>query len=175
MVPMLERAIATLGVNDSESPTRVDLLFALGMAHERLGQLEQSETAFRGVLELNPDDSRTLNYLGYTWTEQGTNLEEALVLIERAVALEPRNGAYLDSLGWAYYQLARYEEARHPLETAAVLVPDDPTILEHMGDLYLALADREKALRLYRRAMDAGVEDVEQLRAKLVLLEADDS
>ena len=97
------------------------------------------------------------------------------MLIERAVALEPRNGAYLDSLGWAYYQLARYEEAREPLETAAVLVPDDPTILEHMGDLYLALADREKAMQLYRRAMDAGVEDVAELRAKLARLETPDS
>ena len=175
MVPLLETAISKLELEESDSVLKVDLFFALGMAHERLASLDASEAAFRQVLELNPDDGRTLNYLGYTWAEQGKNLEEALELIERAVSLEPRNGAYLDSLGWVYFQLARYEDARSPLESAAMLVPDDPTILEHMGDVYLALKKPKRARELYRRAMDVGVEDVDGLRQKLALLETDDS
>ena len=95
-------------------------------------------------------------------------------MILRAVELEPRNGAYLDSLGWVYFRLARYEEARAPLESAGKLVPEDATILEHMGDLYLALEKPEKARELYRRAVAADdAENVEDVRQKLEGLEAE--
>ena len=172
---MLERAAAKLEAEGEDAPIAVDLHFTLGMAFERLGRLADAEAAFLRALELNPDDSRTLNYLGYTWAEKNLRLEEALTMILRAVALEPRNGAYLDSLGWVYFRLARYEEARAPLESAGKLVPEDATILEHMGDLYLALQKPEKARELYRRAVAANDdENVEDVRQKLMQIEAGD-
>ncbi|MEM6797842.1 MAG: tetratricopeptide repeat protein, partial [Acidobacteriota bacterium] len=88
-----------------------------------------------------------LNYLGYMWIEQGEKLEQSLEMVLRAVAEDPDNGAYVDSLGWAYYQLGRYEEAVTHLEWAAGLTPDDPTVFYHLGDTYAALG-RESAARI---------------------------
>ena len=95
-------------------------------------------------------------------------------LILRAVELEPRNGAYLDSLGWIYYRLDRFEEALAPLQSAASLVPNDATILEHMGDLYAALENLPKAHELYRKALAVNDENVEGIRQKLARLESED-
>ncbi len=168
MSDVLETTVASIPAEQAGTPRSLDLKFALGMAYERDQRLDDAERLFRDVLSFNPEDSRTLNYLGYTFVDQGIRLEEGLDLIQRAVALDPRNGAYLDSLGWAYYQLGRYEEAIEPLETAARLVPDDATILEHMGDLYLALDQRDKARDLYTRAMMAsGDVDQDAVRRKL--------
>jgi tetratricopeptide (TPR) repeat protein len=169
MVPVLERAIAAEGGADP------DLVFSLGVANERLGRHRDAETAFRKVLELDPHDGRTLNYLGYMWADRSENLPQALEMIERAVALEPANGAYVDSLGWVYYRLGRLPEARHHLEEAARLLPDDATILEHLGDLYVALEIPEKAREIYRRALAMDDENVEGLRRKLARLETGDS
>ena len=173
MIPVLERA---LRFDDEEGESRMpeELNFALGVAFERSGKIEEAVASFRRVLALNPDDSRTLNYLGYTWADRDENLEEALELILRAVELEPRNGAYLDSLGWIYYRLDRFEEALVPLQSAASLVPNDATILEHMGDLYAALEDLPKASELYRQALAVNDENVEGIRQKLARLETED-
>ena len=169
MIPVLRRAIDA--AREAGTEADVDLAFSLGVANERLGRHADAEASFRRVLELDPDDGRTLNYLGYMWADRGENLEQALELIQRAVALEPDNGAYVDSLGWAYYRLGRLPEARHHLEEAARLLPEDATILEHLGDLYVALEIPEKAREIYRRALDMDDENVEGLRRKLARLE----
>jgi Flp pilus assembly protein TadD len=106
------------------------------------------------------------------WAERGENLEQALSLIQRAIAIEPDNGAFVDSLGWVCFQLGRYDEARQHLEWAARLVPDDPTILEHLGDLYVVLQDLERARNTYRQALDLGTGDsIDELRRKLRTIE----
>ncbi len=166
-VPLLERLVA-----EQEQPLQA--LFLLGAAHERSGDHDKAVAAFRRLLETAPDHAPTLNYLGYMWADLGENLPEAVTLIRRAVALDPDNGAYVDSLGWAYFQLGRYEEARGHLEWAARLVPDDATILEHLGDLYVALKDVERAKVSYQQALalgDADLDDADALRRKLETLE----
>ena len=173
MIQILEQALR-LDAQEGESRMTEDLNFTLGVAFERSGKIEEAVASFRRVLALNPDDSRTLNYLGYTWADRDENLEEALELILRAVELEPRNGAYLDSLGWIYYRLDRFEEALAPLQSAASLVPNDATILEHMGDLYAALENLPKAHELYRKALAVNDENVEGIRQKLARLESED-
>ena len=120
-----------------------------------------------GFLEVAPDHAPTLNYLGYMWAEDGENLGEALELILRAVALDPDNGAYVDSLGWAYYQLGRFEEARGHLEWAARLIPSDPTIHEHLGDLYVILNDFTHAKASYEQAIELSGDNLDQVRSKL--------
>ena len=172
-IPLLERLL-------EEEPDSTQTLFLLGAANERSGQRARAVDAFTRLLELAPDHAPSLNYLGYMWAEAGENLPEATSLILRAVAQDPDNGAYVDSLGWAYFQLGRFEEARGHLEWAARLVPDDPTILEHLGDLYVALEDVERARESYQQALDLGGEaelgdeKIDELRRKLKTLDEKD-
>lgn len=163
-IPLLERLLAD-GVES------VNVFFSLGAAQERSGAFDEAETAFRRLLEMAPDYAPALNYLGYMWADRGENLEEALRMLHRAVALDPDNGAYVDSLGWAYFRLGQYEEARLHMEWAVRLVPDDPTIFEHLGDIYLHLEEREQARASYRQALDLGSDEAEELRQKLRSLE----
>ena len=99
--------------------------------------------------------------------------DEALELVQRALKVDGWNGAYLDSLGWVYFQMGRYDEARGPLEQAAREYPNDVTVLEHLGDVYLELGGRALAREAWVRALDAGSENEESLRAKLAKAEAD--
>lgn len=170
-VPFLLDAVAA---GAGESPEdRANTHFFLGQAYERAGRFEDAAGQFQRVLELRADDSTAMNYLGYMWADQGVNLEQALALIERAVALQPDNGAYVDSLGWAQYRLGRFSEARESLERAAELTPDNATIHDHLGDAYLALGDVERARAAYERALELDDhDDVDKLREKLARLRA---
>jgi tetratricopeptide (TPR) repeat protein len=146
-------AVPLLEALRQQTSDQVQLLFWLGAAYERTGRHGEAEEAFRGLLEIDSSFAPALNYLGYMWADLGRNLEEALDLAERAVALEPDNGAYVDSLGWALFRLGRYEEARTVLQRAARLVPGDAVISEHLGDLYLAVGRPAEARLHYERAL----------------------
>jgi tetratricopeptide (TPR) repeat protein len=165
-IPILEKLTTA-------NPDQAVTGFLLGAAYERTGQRDKAVAEFRRILKLEPDFHAALNYLGYTFAEAGTNLEEALSLITRAVALDPDNGAYVDSLGWTYYRLGRPEQARGYLERAARLEPEDATLQEHLGDVYVALGQTERARQAYQRALDIGAggaekpEDLEKIRRKL--------
>ena len=102
------------------------------------------------------------------WADNGENLEQALELIRRAVDLDPNNGAFVDSLGWALFRLGEFEQARRHLERANQLVPLDSTILEHLGDVYVALGDSQRAREAYEQALAINDEEnVESVRRKL--------
>jgi tetratricopeptide (TPR) repeat protein len=163
-IPILERLLTRDGSNAAAA-------FLLGAARERAGQHDAAETAFRRALEIEPAFHPALNYLGYMWAEKGERLEEALTLVQRAVALEPDNGAYVDSLGWAHFQLGQYQEAISLLERATRLEPGDATIYEHLGDAYRALGRPDEARQVYRRALDLGDDNADQVRRKLHDLE----
>lgn len=149
------------------APERLQSLFWLAAAYERSGRDEEAEETFRAVLEIDGDFAPALNYLGYMWAEAGRNLEEALALVERAVALEPDNGAYVDSLGWTLFRLGRYEGARQLLERAARLVPGDAIISEHLGDVYLAVDRPAEARVHYERALSLDGENAGEVSDKL--------
>jgi tetratricopeptide (TPR) repeat protein len=169
-VPFLRDA-AQASSTDAEK--RADAHFLLGQAYERTSRYEEAAEEFQRVLALREDDSTAMNYLGYMWADHGVNLERALALIERAVELQPDNGAYIDSLGWAQYRLGRFQEARESLERAATLTPDNATIHEHLGDVHLALGDAARAQAAYERALQLDDnEDVEKVREKLARLRA---
>ena len=97
---------------------------------------DKAENAFREVLRLNPDNSSAMNYLGYMFADRNIRLEEALKLVNKALELEPHNGAYLDSLGWVYYRLDKLDEAVDNLKQAAQKVSRDPVVHDHLGDVY---------------------------------------
>jgi len=108
--------------------------YARAMAKEKLKQLDGSEADIQLALKLSPEQPELLNYLGYSWVDRGRNIPQALTMLEKARSLRPYDGYIVDSVGWAYYQLGRYDDAAKTLEAAVLLVPGDPTINEHLGD-----------------------------------------
>jgi tetratricopeptide (TPR) repeat protein len=135
---------------DKEDP---DLLFRLAASLEREKKVAESVDAFEKLLKVRGDHAPGLNYLGYMWADRGENLPRALELIRKAVELEPGNGAYLDSLGWVYFQLNKLDKAEENLRAAAVLNPDDATVEEHLGDLYEKKGDLALARTSWKRAL----------------------
>ena len=113
-----------------------DIFRKLGICYEQTDQTQKAETAFGRALELNPNDSGALNYLGYWWADEGRNLKEAMELITKAVQLFPENGYYADSLGWVYFKIGNTKKAVTWLERAVELAPDDAVIHDHLGDVY---------------------------------------
>jgi tetratricopeptide (TPR) repeat protein len=107
-----------------------------GICNERAKKWPAAEADLKVALKLYPDQPHVLNYLGYSWVDQGINLDEGMRMIRRAVEQRPDDGYIVDSLGWAYYRLGNYEEAVKHLERAVELKPDDPTINDHLGDGY---------------------------------------
>lgn len=107
-----------------------------GICYERSKQWPKAEPDFKKALELYPDQPHVLNYLGYSWIDQGVHLQEAMNMIKRSVEQRPDDGYIVDSLGWAYYKLGNYAEAVKNLERAVELKPVDPTINDHLGDVY---------------------------------------
>lgn len=130
-----------------------DFHFQRGVAAERAGEHDAAAGYFSACLEVDENYAPALNYLGYMWAERGENLAQAEGFIRRAVAGEPANPAYLDSLGWVLFQQGRYHEALPPLEQASKLAsPADPTIEEHLGDALDKLGRRHEAIRAWDRA-----------------------
>jgi tetratricopeptide (TPR) repeat protein len=107
-----------------------------GICYERSKQWPKAEADLKKALELYPDQAHVLNYLGYSWIDQGINLDEGMDMIKKAVQQRPDDGYIVDSLGWAYFRLGNYDEATKQLERAIELKPEDPTINDHLGDAY---------------------------------------
>jgi len=159
-IPILEKAL-------SLEPDSTQALFWLGASYERTGREPEAETVLQGLLDIDPNFAPALNYLGYMWADQGENLDKALLLVQQAVTLEPDNGAFIDSLGWAHFQLGQYDEARGYLERAARIVGDDAVVLEHLGDLYRILGQVEEARESYQRSLAMEAENASQVQQKL--------
>jgi len=139
--------------------------FLRGSTYEREKKYDEAETEFKKVLAANPQSGVTLNYLGYMNADRGVQLEESLNYIKQAVSLEPTNGAYLDSLGWAYFKLGKYDLAEETLTKASLRMGSDPTVQDHLGDLYqktgrlkLAAAHWERALEEWNKTVTSEVE-----------------
>lgn len=133
--------------------------YARAISHERLGDWTNAEADFRKALELNPGQPQVLNYLGYSMVEKQINLDEALDMIERAVAAQPQSGYIIDSLGWVLYRLGRYDEAIGHMERAAELEPIDPVVNDHLGDVLWAVGRFTEAEFQWRRALSFVTED----------------
>ena len=110
------------------------MFYARAMAKEKIKRLDESEADIQTALKLSPDQPELLNYLGYSWVDRGRNVPQALTMLEKARSLRPYDGYIVDSVGWAYFKLGRYQEAATTLAAAVLLVPGDPTINDHLGD-----------------------------------------
>ena len=137
-----------------DHPQNEALLFALGAAYERKGDVDKSLEKMRAVLAVNPENAQALNFIGYTLADRNRDIDEAEKLVLRALALRPEEGSFLDSLGWVYYRRGDYGKAVTTLERAAAISPDEPVIAEHLGDAYMGAARLEDAQTAYRKALD---------------------
>lgn len=165
-VEAYDQAITRAG---GTNPRTWPLLYARGIALERSKQWNRAEKDFQEALRLKPDQPDILNYLGYTWVDQGINVEQGRKLIERAVELRPNDGAIADSLGWALYRTGEFQAAVKQLERAAELKAEDPTINEHLGDALWQVGRFDEARFQWKRAMslDPEPEMIEGLKAKI--------
>lgn len=149
-VTAYDRAFERLPEGD---PGRWSMYYSRGIALERDAKWQRAEDDFLKALEIRPEQPYVLNYLGYTWIDQGRNLPRATKMIEQAVALRPNDGYIVDSLGWAMYRQERYQEAVEHLERAVELLPTDATINDHLGDAYWRVGRRQEARFQWRRAL----------------------
>jgi tetratricopeptide (TPR) repeat protein len=140
-----------------------------GICEERSKQWSKAEADMRKALELQPEQPHVLNYLGYSWIDQGINLDEGMKMIKRAVEQRPDDGYIVDSLGWAYYRIGNYEDAVKNLERAIDLKPEDPTINDHLGDAYWRIGRTLEAKFQWAHARDLKPEPEElpKIEAKL--------
>jgi tetratricopeptide (TPR) repeat protein len=137
------------------------LLYTRGITYERTGRWDEAEADFLLALELEPDQPYVLNYLAYSWVDQGVNLEQALPMLQRAVDLRPNDGFIIDSLGWAYYRLGDYDDAVRYLERAVELEPGDPILNDHLGDAYWRVGRLREARFQWLRALTLDPEEDE--------------
>jgi tetratricopeptide (TPR) repeat protein len=161
-----DHAIKLLGQVDAKD---WPLFYARAVAEERSNHWDAAEADLQHALKLSPDQAQVLNYLGYSWVDQGRRLPEALAMLEKARALSPFDGYIVDSVGWAYYRLGRYDDAAKTLEAAILLVPGDSTINEHLGDAYWKVGRKLDAHFQWSHALAFGPDAAEKpkLEAKL--------
>ena len=146
-----------------------NLYYRVGIAYERTKQWEKAEVAFKKSLKLFPNQPNVLNYLGYSWVDMGINLQEGLDMIRKAVELRPNDGYIVDSLGWAYFKLKRYQEAVVEMERSVGLRPGDPTINDHLGDAYWMAKRKLEATFQWQHALalDPPEADISRIEDKL--------
>jgi len=140
-----------------------------GICEERSKQWSKAETDMRKALELQPEQPHVLNYLGYSWIDQGINLDEGMKMIRRAVDQRPDDGYIVDSLGWAFFRIGNYEDAVKNLERAIDLKPEDPTINDHLGDAYWRVGRTLEAKFQWAHARDLKpeAEELPKIEAKI--------
>jgi len=161
-----EQSLAKAEQLSTKPDEKVYVNFLRGDLFQRQKLFDQADGEFRKVLATtspsDPQAAATLNYLGYMNADRGVKLDESLSFIKQALTLEPNNGAYLDSLGWAYFKLGKYDLAEENLNKAAVHMGSDPTVQEHLGDLYqktgrlkLAAAHWDRAVQEWNKTVPA--------------------
>lgn len=155
-------------VAKADSPERLtpSFYFRLGAVYERNGDYDQSETAFKKCLEMLPEYADALNYLGYMWADRGVKLNEARDMIQKALKIEPKNAAFLDSMGWVLFKLNEPAQGLDYILKAIELSEEpDPVLYDHLGDIYRALNQHEKARESWQKSLK--VEENDQIRKKL--------
>src|SRR6266581_2148524 len=149
-----EEAVAVFREGLQRNPESADLHFNLGTAYDKMGRFDELVHEMEEAIRLDPKHAEALNYLRYTYAERDMRLEEAVALIQRALAVKPQNGYYLDSLAWAYYKMGRFQEALAEMKRAVAVVPDDPVFLEHLGDIFLTQNLGGEAREVWLRSLE---------------------
>jgi tetratricopeptide (TPR) repeat protein len=159
--------------NPKEGSDKERIKFQKATVYERQKDYDRAEFLFKELLKDNPSNATVLNYLGYMLADRGVRLDEAVKYVKEALAIDPRNGAYLDSLGWAYFKLNDLHNAEKYLLEADGIVKNDPTIVEHLGDLYFKTGDLQKAESYWAKSVSIGTDpdETQKVRRKLESLQ----
>lgn len=136
-----------------QDPSNAELHFNLGTAYDKLDRFDEVVREMEQTLELDSEHADALNYLGYSYADRGINVEEAVLLTQRAVALKPHNGYYVDSLAWALFKVGRIDEALGMMQRAVKLVSDDPVIYEHLGEIFLLQEKHDKSREAWMHSL----------------------
>ncbi len=168
-----DKAMAALEQGLNYNPDNEDLLYQKGVIYELSGDREQSLDYMEKLLEKDSNNAKVLNFIGYTWVDEGINMEDAENYIRRALEQEPESGFIIDSMGWLYFKRGDYQEALNWLNRAEEKMPEDPEITNHLGDTYRELKDYQKALEYYRKALQFNPPGriEKEIRAKIEELE----
>ena len=145
------------------------LYYRRGGCQYQLGNWPAAEADYKAALTLAPNEPRLLNELGYGYVDRGEHLDEALAMIQRAVAAAPDQGYIIDSLAWAYFRLGRYQDAVAPQEKASLLMPVDAVVTDHLGDVYWMVGRKREAQFQWHRALSFHPLDADASRIKLKL------
>ncbi len=150
-------------------PNEEQVYFMQGALYEKMNKVNDAEKAFRKALEFEKDDPAVLNYLGFMFADHGIKLDEALTMIQKAVKSDPTSGAYLDSLGWAYYKLNRLDLAEEYLKKAIIFYNTDASIHDHLGDLYFKTKRYEEARNEWTKSLQLATEkdEIDKVKKKL--------
>ena len=174
--PLAYVALAQLYADASRGPQAVELLqdaearfpsdnsiaFELGAVFDKQKKFADAETAFRRVLSRDPENAAALNYLGYMLAERGERLDESVGLLKKALQAEPDNGAFLDSIGWAYFKAGKLDLAEENLSRAADQLKSNSVIQEHYGDLLFKLARYDEAIAAWNRALTGDGDSIDR-------------
>ncbi len=165
-VNYFSRAIALFGKADAR---HWGYYYARGTAYERMKNWPAAEADLKKALALAPDQALILNYLGYSWIDQGKNMKEGMKLIEKAVQLKPDDGYIVDSLGWAHYKQGNFKDAVKYLERAVEIKPEDPTLNDHLGDAFWQVGREREAKFQWGQSISLNPEpeDMEKIKIKL--------
>jgi tetratricopeptide (TPR) repeat protein len=158
MAENYDKAVEVIG--PVPRPADWTVFFQRGIAYERLKQWDKAEPSFRKALELNPNQAQVLNYLGYSLVDMNINLDEGLDMVKKAVDAKPDDGYIVDSLGWAYYRMGKFEDSVTELERAVQLRAGDATINDHLGDAYWRVGRKLEAVYQWNRALISEGDDV---------------
>jgi tetratricopeptide (TPR) repeat protein len=163
----LKKAASTLqeGLKYNERDT--ELHFRLGALLDKSGDKQGGLAQMKKVLEIDSNHADALNYIGYSYAEEGIKLDEALDMIQKAIKIKPDSGFIIDSLGWVYYRKGLYDDALSSLQKAFSLKSDDPTIAEHLGDAYFKKSEYQHSLEMYQKALSLKHEENEKLLDKI--------
>jgi tetratricopeptide (TPR) repeat protein len=165
------RAIAALEEGVQKAPQSAELYSRMALLYDKQKDRQKSIKVIKKALELEPDNPDVLNFLGYSYAEEGINLDEAERLILKALEAKPDSGQIIDSLGWVYYKKGLYAKAEVALERAYQKLSTDATVAEHLGDVYYKQNRLQDALRLYRKALELENAEIRRLRQKIEKIE----
>ena len=140
-------------IGDRSKATDWQLLYMRAVDESESGRWPDAERDLQAALTLRPNEPELLNFLGYSWIDRGVNLPEAMVMVQKAVSLQPQSGAMIDSLGWGYFKMGDFPAAVEKLEAAVALEAGDPDVNDHLGDAYWRIGRRVEAAFQWRRVL----------------------
>src|SRR5262249_12627075 len=154
------QAVKVLQDAQAKFPADTSIDFELGAAYDKQKKFADAEAAFKQLIAKEPDNAAALNYLGYMLAERGERLEESVSLLQKALKLEPHNGSYLDSLGWAYYKQDKLDLAEDNLRRAADQLKTNSVIQDHHGDVLFKMGRMDEAIAAWTRAINGDGDSV---------------